>query len=51
MDGRIPFFELPIDSICIEHNGKEFGIFLSEKGMSYKNYYAKELPLDKEETF
>lgn len=49
MDGRIPFFELPIDAICIEHKDKKYGIFLTEKGMSYTNFYAKELPLDHED--
>ena len=49
MDGRLPFFDLPIDAICIEHKDKNYGIFLTEKGISYTKYYAKELPLDQED--
>jgi hypothetical protein len=40
------FFELPTTKLAIKHNNKEFGIFMTEKGMGYQLLYCKELPID-----
>ena len=40
------FFELPATALSIMHKGKEFGIFMTERGMGYQLFYCKEFPID-----
>lgn len=44
--GKLPFFELPATSLSITYEGKEFGLFMKERGWNYRTYYCKEFPMD-----
>jgi hypothetical protein len=40
------FFELPTTALSIKHAQKNFGIFMTEKGMDYELLYCKEFPIN-----
>ncbi len=40
------FVELPITTLTIQHENKEFGIFMTELGKGYQLFYCKEFPFD-----
>jgi len=40
------FFELPTTALAIIHEGKEYGIFMTESAMGYQLFYCKEFPID-----
>jgi hypothetical protein len=40
------FFELPATALSINHEGKEFGIFMTEQSMGHQLFYCKEFPID-----
>jgi len=40
------FFELPVTALSITHEGKEFGIFMTEQKMGHQLFYCKEFPID-----
>ncbi|MBK6836107.1 MAG: hypothetical protein IPG89_18275 [Bacteroidetes bacterium] len=44
--GKLPFFELPTNQLSFTYEGKEFGIFMKERGWNYRTYYCKEFPMD-----
>lgn len=46
MDGSLPFFELPENSIGIDYENKSYRIFMTEKTKSYVILYCKEFPFD-----
>ena len=45
-DDKHVFFELPETTLSIKHENKEFGIFMTERGMGYRTFYCKEFPID-----
>jgi hypothetical protein len=46
LDHQLPFFELPATALAIKHEGKEYGIFMTESAMGYQLFYCKEFPID-----
>ena len=40
------FVELPTAALSIKHAQKNFGIFMTEKGMDYELLYCKEFPIN-----
>lgn len=40
------FFELPISSVAVRHEEKEYGIFMLEWRKGFRTLFCKELPFD-----
>lgn len=45
------FFELPATALSLRHEGKDFGIFMTEQRMGHQLFYCKEFPINHMDLF